>query len=88
MRQRRNINDQKIYASMARMYVNDKCPSGKFGDSLQLTNCILDSGATFHMTPEVSDFIPGSLEYKDKHIVVADGHHVTAKQNGKLRIKM
>ena len=40
------------------------------------------------MTPEVSGFIPGSLEYKDKHVVVADGHHVTAKQNGKLRIKM
>ena len=29
--------DQKIYASMARMSVNDKCPSGNFGDSSQLT---------------------------------------------------
>ena len=61
-----NNCDQKIYALMARMYGNDKCPSGNFGDNLQLTNWILDSGATCHMTPEVSDFIPGSLEDTDK----------------------
>ena len=54
-----NNSDQKIYASMARMSVNDECPSGNFGDSSQLTNWILDSGATCHMTPEVSVFIPG-----------------------------
>ena len=29
---------QNIYASMARLYGNDKCPSGNFGDSSQLTN--------------------------------------------------
>ena len=40
------------------------------------------------MTPEVSDFIPGSLEDTDKHIEVTDGHHVTAKQNGQVQIKM
>ena len=33
-------SDQNIYASMARMSGNDKCPSGSFGDSLQLTNLI------------------------------------------------
>ena len=48
-----------------------------FGDSLQLTNWILDSGATCQMTPEVSDFIQGSLEDTDKYIEVADRHHVT-----------
>ena len=32
------------------------------------------------MTPEVSDFIPGSLEETDKHIEVADRHHVIAKK--------
>ena len=26
-------SDQKIYAYMARMYGNDKCPSGSFGGS-------------------------------------------------------
>ena len=31
-------NDQKIYASMARMSNNDEFPSRNFGDSLQLTN--------------------------------------------------
>ena len=32
------------------------------------------------MTPELSDFIPGSLEDTDRYIEVADGHHVTAKK--------
>ena len=40
------------------------------------------------MTPEVKDFIPGSLDDTDKFIEVADGHHVTAKQKGSVRIKM
>ena len=40
---------------------NEECPSEKFGDSSQFTNCILDSGSTCHMKPEVPDFIPGSL---------------------------
>ena len=40
------------------------------------------------MTPEVSYFIPGSLEDTYKHIEVADRHHVTAKQKGQLHIKM
>ena len=46
-------SDQKIYASMARMTGYDECPSGNFVDSLQLTNWILDSGATCNMKPEV-----------------------------------
>ena len=84
----KNNNDQKIYASMARMYDNYECPSRNFGDSSLLTNCILDSGETCHMTPEASDFIPGSLDDTDKHIEVADGHHIKAKQKEQVRIKM
>ena len=57
----KNNSDQKIYAYIARMYGNDEFPSGNFGESLQLANWILDSGATCHMTPEVSDFISGLL---------------------------
>ena len=76
------------YASMARMSSNYKCTSGHFGDSSQLTNWVLNSGATCHMTPEVSDFIPGWLEDTDKHIEVEDGHHVTAEKKGQVRIKM
>ena len=41
---------------------NDKCSSGDFGYSQKLTSWILDSGPTFHMTQEVSDFILGSFE--------------------------
>ena len=67
---------------MARMYSNGECSSENYGDSLQLTNQILDSGATCHMTPEVSDFIPRQLEDTNKYIEVADGHHGTAKQKG------
>ena len=54
-----NNNDQKIYESMALMSGNDESRSRYFGDSSKLTNCILDSGATCNMTPQVSDFIPG-----------------------------
>ena len=44
---------------MTRMSGNDESSSRNFGDNSQLTSCILDSGATCHMTPPVSDFIPG-----------------------------
>ena len=47
----KNNSDQQIYASMARISGNDECPSGKFCDSSQLTNWILDSRATCHVTP-------------------------------------
>ena len=49
----KNNNDHKIYAPMARMSRNDERSSEKYGDSSQLTNWILDSGATCHMKPEV-----------------------------------
>ena len=54
-------DDLKVYASMAWMSNDDVSKSKDYGDSSQLTNWILDSGATCHMTPEVKDFIPGSL---------------------------
>ena len=54
-------DDHKIYTTMARMSSDDEHKSVKYGDSLQLTNWILDSRAACHMTPEVTDFIPGSL---------------------------
>ena len=80
-------DDHKIYASMARMSSDDEHKSVKYGDSSQLTNWILDSGATCHMTPEVTDFIPRALEDTDKYIEVADGHHVTAGKNVKYEYK-
>ena len=83
----KNNYDQKIYASMARMSSNDERSSEKYGDSLQLTNWILYLGATCHMTPEVSGFIPGSLEDTDKNIEVEDGNHVTAKKKVKYEYK-
>ena len=83
----KNKNDQKIYASMARMYDNDECSSRDFGDILQLTNWILESGATCQTMPHVSDFILGLLEDWDKHIEVADRHQITAKQKGQVQIK-
>ena len=73
---------------MERMSSDDKRKSKDYGDSSQLTNWILDSGAMYHMTPEVTDFIPGSLEDTDKFIEVVEGHHVTAKQKGSVRIQM
>ena len=76
-----------MYASMSRMYDNDKCSSKDSGGSSQLTNWILDSGAMCHMMQHVSDFIPGLLKDTDKHIEVVDGHHVTSKKKGQVRIK-
>ena len=67
---------------MAQMSDDDKRENKDYGDSSQLTNWIWDSGATCHMTLEVTDFIPGSLEDTYKFIEVADGHHITAKQKG------
>ena len=73
---------------MARISSDDERKSKEYGDSSQLTNWIFDSGAMCHMTPEVTDFIPGSLEDTDKFIEVVDGHHVMAKQKGSVRIQM
>ena len=80
---RENNNYQKIYSSMARMYDNDECTSRDFSDSLQLTNCILYLGAMCHMTPQVSDFIPGSLEYKDKMLELRT--YITSRRNKKVK---
>ena len=73
---------------MAQMSSDDERKTGNYGDSSQLTNWILDWGATCHMTTEVTDYIPVSLEDMDKSIEVADGHHVTAKQKGSVLIQM
>ena len=72
-----------MYASMARMYDNNECSGRDFCDSSLLTNWILNPGATCHMMPQVSDFIPGSLKDTDKQIEVADAHHFTANKKDK-----
>ena len=71
--------DQKIYAYMARISGNDECPSGNYGDSLQLTNWILDSGATCHMTPDVFDFILDLLEDTDNTLKLQ--MNITSQRN-------
>ena len=73
---------------MALMSGNNESPSRDLSDSLLLTNWILDSVATCHMTPQILDFIPGLLEDTDKHIKFTDRHHVMAKQKGQVQIKM
>ena len=44
---------QKIYAPMACMSANSEIPRRNYGDSSQLNKCILDSGETCHMNPEI-----------------------------------
>ena len=61
---------------------NAEIPRRNDGDNSQLTNWILDSCVTCHMTPDISGFISGSLGEADKYIKVVDGHFVTAKQTG------
>ena len=70
------------------MSTNAENPRKHYWDSSQLTNCIFNSGAIYHMTPEISDFIPGSLVETEKYIEVADGNFVTEKQTGEVHIKL
>ena len=60
---------------MVRMSDNDKRPGRYLGDSSQWTSWTLDSGATCHMTPQVSSFIPGSLKDTYKHIEIVYKHY-------------
>ena len=53
---------------MAHMSDHNEGPSRNFGDNSQLTNWILDSGATCHMMPEVLDFFLCPLDNTDKCI--------------------
>ena len=69
---------QKIYASMACMSSNAESPRRYFGDSSQLTNFILDSGGTCHMTLEISGFVLGLLLETDIFIEVSDGYFIAA----------
>ena len=73
---------------MARISGIEETSSRDFGDSFQFTNWISYSGATCHMIPQISDFIPGLLEDTDKYIEVLDGHQVVAKKKGTVQIKM
>ena len=70
---------QKIYASMAHISSNAESPRRDFGDRLELTNWILDSGATCHMRTEILYCILVSLAETYKYIEVTDGHFVTDK---------
>ena len=81
-----NFNNQNIYAYMAQMPGNNEIFRGDFGYIFQLKNWILDSVVTCHMTPQVLDFIPGSLEDTDGFIEVLVGHNFTAKQKGQVQI--
>ena len=67
---------------------NEKSSSRYFGDSSQLTNWILDSGTTCHMTPQVSDLIPCLLEDTDRYIEVAYGHYVAEMKKRQVHIKL
>ena len=72
---------------MAQISDNSKIPGRYFGDSSQLINWILDSGATCHMIPQVLDVIRGSLEDRNKYIEVFNGNITTKKQKGQFQIK-
>ena len=69
------------------MYTNEESPWIDFVDSSQLTNYILDSGATCHMTPYISDFILGLLVNTDKYIEVPDENFITEIKTGEVQIK-
>ena len=55
------VHRKKNGLGLGQIFGNDESTSRYFGDSLQMTNWILDSGETCNITPQVSYFIPGSL---------------------------
>ena len=55
---------------------------------MKLTNWILDSGETCHITPDISGFIPVSFLETDIYIEVADRNFITAKKIGQFQIRM
>ena len=73
---------------MVCMSSNAESPGRHFGERFQMTNCILDLGANFHLTPEISDFVPGSLSDRDKYIEVSGGHLITSKTKVEVCIKI
>ena len=72
---------------MARMSSNAEIPRRDFGDSSQLTNWILDSGATCNTAPHISYCIPGSLAETDKYIKVSYGHFSQQNKQDKSKSK-
>ena len=44
---------------MAQLSSNEESYRRYFGDSSQLTNWSFDLGAMCHLTPDISDFLPG-----------------------------
>ena len=73
---------------MEGMSYNTESPGRIYGDSSQLTNWILDSGATCHMIPDILNFIPGLSVETYEYIEVSDGNFITSKQSGQFQIKM
>ena len=67
------------------MSSDDQRKSVKYGDILKLTNWVLDSGATCHMTSEVSDFILGTLEDTDNTLKLQT--EITSRRNKKVKYK-
>ena len=65
---------------MTRMSGNDESYGIDFFVNSLLTKWIVDLGATCHMTPQVSDFVPDLLEDTDECIEVGDRYYVTAKK--------
>ena len=79
-------DSQRISTSMACMSSNVKISRINYGDSSQLTNLILESSLTCHMTPDISDFIPGLFLETDKYIEVVDWNFITVKKPGQVQI--
>ena len=71
---------------MVSMSTNVEIPRSNYGDRSQLTNWVLDSGETCHMTPEILDFIIGLLVETDTYIEVANGNYFfTEKKQDKIK---
>ena len=70
---------------MAHMSTNAESHRRNYGENSQLTYLILDSGASYHITPEISNFIPDSSVETNKYIEVSEGN--SSQQNRQRKLK-
>ena len=70
---------------MERIFSNKEIPRRDFGDSSQLTNCILDSGETCHMTLDISYFNWAHLWKRIDTLKFQMGNQSQRKKQGKSK---
>ena len=86
-----NLNTNNIRVDMAQMSNVGRKPKTVTPVEIlythDLSNWVMDSGATCHMTPYESDFEHNSVSHTQKGVEDADGHNVPANLSSTILIR-